>query len=729
MLGIIGNKFSIGKETYHPFAVEMHYFRVEKRYWSICFERIKRAGFRIITTAVPWNIHQDSNKHLDFIGVDDPKRDLIVFLELAREFGFKIILRPGPWVAGQIKYGGLPPFLFKDLKIFARDAHGQEIMLPDDHGVEGGYLPSYTHKNFQFHLRNYFKAFIEITKNYVHPRGPVFMVELDYETSFGRLLDPASADYNPDVLAEQYGPFLEKLHEDIKKLNARYKEKNKSFAEVEPPRKFTDLKLDDYPKAMDWFRFRESLLNSYLNSLEDIFASYTVEPLFFRSLYFAGGELLPAYNLVPGDRSPFLGCNVFPDGTYFDLVNKARFLRAEYGFAYAASFTSGQAATDPKRETLIAPVTNNARRFFYAAGLAAGFKGVNHYMAVDRDHWYGAPLHNDGTVSDGYDLFRHLNTAITTVGFEEMEPKAEVAVLVNRMNYWIRRTESAKDFDYVKRLVDDTTVGFCRDLMRLLIPYGVRENRDFESMRNYKMIFVPTTEVMAERDQEALVELAKAGVTLVLCGLMPKYDEQFRDCQVLANHFKIKTTADYKISTIEMKSGGTFPAHTYGHIRPTEDGKTKKLAQAGTRTVAVCSSRVKGNLYLFTYDLASGGNHQKLSIIESILNSEKIESAAYCSDPSVDISFQSGPKKGMLFVVVPPPGELSDGMEVGSKDIIVQIDLKKCGFSAAKVKLTNLLEDPEETKPIKTTAKDLREGMAMQVSYPDGLIYLVEKRN
>ena len=49
MLGIIGNKFTIGKETYHPFAAELHYFKIEKRYWSICFERIKRAGFRIIS--------------------------------------------------------------------------------------------------------------------------------------------------------------------------------------------------------------------------------------------------------------------------------------------------------------------------------------------------------------------------------------------------------------------------------------------------------------------------------------------------------------------------------------------------------------------------------------------------------------------------------------------------------------------------------------------------------
>jgi beta-galactosidase len=165
----------------------MHYFRIDKRYWSICFERMKKAGYHIIATAVPWNVHQDENKHLDFAGFSDPRKDLIVFLELAREFGFKVILRPGPCVWGQLENGGLPRSIFNDLKVFARDASGQERKLRGDHGVDGGYLPSYLHRNFQFHLKNYFRAFIEITKNYVHPRGPVFMVELDPGRS-GRVL-------------------------------------------------------------------------------------------------------------------------------------------------------------------------------------------------------------------------------------------------------------------------------------------------------------------------------------------------------------------------------------------------------------------------------------------------------------------------------------------------------------------------------------------------------------
>ena len=108
MLGVDQNRLSIGKDIYYPFSVEMHYFRVDKRYWSVCFERIKRAGFRIISTSVPWNLHQDKTKDIDFNGFQDSRKDLIVFLELAREFGFKVILRPGPWIAGQWKNGGIP---------------------------------------------------------------------------------------------------------------------------------------------------------------------------------------------------------------------------------------------------------------------------------------------------------------------------------------------------------------------------------------------------------------------------------------------------------------------------------------------------------------------------------------------------------------------------------------------------------------------------------------------
>ena len=728
MLGVIGNKFSIGKETYRPFSAELHYFRIDKRYWSICFERIRKAGYKIIATAVPWNIHQDpTTKHFDFTGHTDPKRDLVVFLELAREFGFKVILRPGPSVFGQLKNGGLPEYLFNDIKVFARDSEGQEVKLLSDHGVDSGHLVSYLHSNFQFHLRTFFKAFIEITKNYVHPRGPIFMVELDYETSFGKLLDPAKADYNPQVIENYYPQFLESRYDDVKKLNNLYKEKNKAFADVDPPRKFKNIELSHYPKVLDWFRFREYMLNKYLETIEDLFASYSVEPLIFRSLYFKPGDLLPAYNLVPSDRDPFLGCNVFPEGNYFDLAVKARFLRAEYGFAFASSFVSGNSTSSANGSHTQSEFTNQERKFYLTAGLAAGFKGMNQYMFVDRDHWSGAPLHADGTVSDGFPIAQRFNQAVAEIGLEEMEYNNDVAVLGNRLYSWLSLTSGKKEFEYIPKLINETVVGFCRDLMRLKIGFSVRENRIFETLSKYKLVFVPTAEMMAEKDQEGLVELIKSGTSVVLCGVMPKFDENLKNCQILANCFRIKSSVEYRIGTVTHKDG-EYPTQIYASIRGPEDSKTKKLVKSGTKVVGICSSRLKGSLYYFSFDIASAGDHHKLAFVESILQAEKIESNLYCSDPAVDIAFQMGSKSGMLCIVAPPPGELSSGFEAPSKEIIIKADLKPLGFKAANIKLTNLFDDPEESTPIRTSAKELKEGLALSISFPDGIIFHVEKR-
>ena len=67
---------------------------------------------------------------------------------------------------------------------------------------------------------------------------------------------------------------------------------------------------------------------------------------------------------MPEDLAPFLGTNVFPEGNYFDLCDPGPFPEAEYGFAFAGSFVSGSAAADPKREEKMAPMNNNARRFY-----------------------------------------------------------------------------------------------------------------------------------------------------------------------------------------------------------------------------------------------------------------------------------------------------------------------------------------------------------------------------
>ncbi len=724
MLGVNEGRFTIGKEVYYPFAVEMHYFRVNKRYWSVCFERIKKAGFRLLSTGVPWNLHQGPNKDIDFTGYNDSRKDLIVFLELAREFGFKVILRPGPWISGQWPQGGLPKFLFRDIKVFARDCKGQEISMPDDHGVEGGYLPSYLNPTFQHSLKNYFKTLVETTKNYIHPRGPVFMVELDFETSFGRNLHPGSADYNPEVIQRYYPSFLQSRYGDIARLNKEYHSKDTSFEAVEPPRKFDEIDFKDLPIVFDWFRFRELTLKAYLTTLEEIFKSYTVEPLFFRSLYFKSGDLLPAFALVTGEEIPMLGTNIFPHGTYFDLAQKGRYLAGQYDFAWAASFTSGAPATEKELNAGFADYPDGLRRFYLTAGLASGFKGLNHYMFVSRDHWRGAPLASDGTITSGYDVVRNFNAAVLESKLHSLERLVKVCVVGNRSYQWYTQLENPKQFAYIKKLVQSSSAGLCRDLLKLKIDYDIRETIDPARMKKYDLVYIASAEFMGEEMQEGIIELLKQGTNVMLCGLMPKFDGNFKECQTLSRQTRIKTSLGCNIDRVKGKAG-EFTAYVYGHVVST-DSKIKKLLTSNRKTVGVASSRFKGTLFLFTFDIASDTDHNKLVFLESIFNELKIQPFVYCSDPSVDIVLNRSDKKVIMYIVAPPSGELTALSNASTRELVISADLRKAGLASAKLKVKDLLA-PEETPPLKISADNLRRGIAMNVSYPDGQILMFEK--
>ena len=278
----------------------------------------------------------------------------------------------------------------------------------------------------------------------------------------------------------------------------------------------------------------------------------------------------------------------------------------------------------------------------------------------------------------------------------------------------------------MNKLLNESTSGFCRDLMRLKLNYGIRENRDWSSMNRYKLLFIPSSEIMAERDQQAIVDLAKEGVTIIMCGVMPKLNENFKDCQIIAKHFRIKSTVTDGIGTVSHKQGD-FPAYVYAHLRTTDDSKVKTIVKEGSKPVGLCSSRFKGSFYFFSFDIASGGNHKKLNFLESILSGENQQSFLYCSDPSVDISFQMGVKNGLLLIVAPPPGDLSSEYESGQRQVIIKADLREAGMKSPNLRLTDLFAD-EEATPIRTTSKDLQNGMAIDLAFPDGIVYLVQKR-
>lgn len=122
--GGYARSFEVGKESFlldgKPYivkAAELHYPRIPEQYWEHRIQMCKALGMNTICLYVFWNLHETEQGKFDFRG---PK-NLRKFVELCRDNGMDVILRPGPYVCAEWEMGGLPWWLLKNPDIRLRE--------------------------------------------------------------------------------------------------------------------------------------------------------------------------------------------------------------------------------------------------------------------------------------------------------------------------------------------------------------------------------------------------------------------------------------------------------------------------------------------------------------------------------------------------------------------------------------------------------------------------------
>lgn len=86
---------------------EMHYFRIPGQLWEDRFKKAKENGINCISTYMAWNFHEQESDCYDFTG----DADIEEYIRLAGEYGFYVILRPGPYICSEWDFGGFPAYL------------------------------------------------------------------------------------------------------------------------------------------------------------------------------------------------------------------------------------------------------------------------------------------------------------------------------------------------------------------------------------------------------------------------------------------------------------------------------------------------------------------------------------------------------------------------------------------------------------------------------------------
>jgi len=715
VLKIENNRFMIGKEEFAPFSAEMHYFRVNKRYWSYCFERIRKAGFRIVCTAIPWNLHESPPGSFDFTGNSDSRKDLIVFLELAREFGLKVIIKPGPFIDSQWHNGGYPDYIFEMQEILARDAQGNLIPLSTNGSSSlNARQPSLGHPRFKSQVKKYFNNLSEAIKNYVFPKGPIFAIQLDHQTEDN--LGPFGKDYNLDAIRGPYSQFLQKKYQEIKLLKSFYKEKWKSFEEALPPKELFVKNPTDLVKYFDWLEFKEEWTEKYLKSLKETLQENEISIIFVSNAA-ANKEILPhlCQAVLESDQIRSTGEARWLED--FWLLQRQLKYWGGSGFPWITEFYCGNSSSNPAEHRKYFPVTPAATKFLYALALSSGIKAFNFHMFVERDHWYDAPLGMDGSIQPNYEMIARLMQLNERIPVNKLESTARVGLALYRPYLWYRRLSTKHPFDYFDDL-HRILAGVGQDLSYLKIDYRVLD-LEAGNFDDCDLIFVPSADFMSQAMQEKIVGLIKSGKKVVLFGQVPEWGSDFKKCSILSRFLKLRSVSDRQVAEVEDRLR-CFPAHVLGYLKKSGQG-SKEIMWHQNKCVAARTASGKGVGYFFSFDFTSHKLPAKLLFMEELFKENKIFPAGATSELEVDLKIQKVENSYVLYLFNPAGSFWNPKPEI-TKDVIVKLDTKRLGLRGG-IKLTEL----ENNETIKTSANELASGLNFSLGEFDSRIYLVGK--
>lgn len=80
----------------------------------------KAMGMNSIALYIMWNTVEQPDGSISFAA---PQYNVSRFIEICREEGMYVMVRPGPFVCAEWDFGGLPPRLLKDTAGHIRTTH------------------------------------------------------------------------------------------------------------------------------------------------------------------------------------------------------------------------------------------------------------------------------------------------------------------------------------------------------------------------------------------------------------------------------------------------------------------------------------------------------------------------------------------------------------------------------------------------------------------------------
>jgi len=177
------------------YAGALHYWRVPQIRWGASLRAMHGLGLTCVETPVPWRVHEPDAGSLLWTGA----RDLGRFLDAARAAGLAVVLRLGPHANADLTSMGLPDWVLAEPDVQARTSHGTVAWMPQP--PRAFPIPSFASSAFHARVKSWYAALADVIRPHLAPDGPVTAIALDTDAPLFFRTGAFDLDYHPDALA------------------------------------------------------------------------------------------------------------------------------------------------------------------------------------------------------------------------------------------------------------------------------------------------------------------------------------------------------------------------------------------------------------------------------------------------------------------------------------------------------------------------------------------------
>jgi hypothetical protein len=521
-------------------GAELQYFRMSPDAIGARLALCQQAHYGVIQTYVPWNVHEFFQGSFDFVGrttpilpddhfdeyqIEDPlseyeagglvgragltaNSNLLAFLEQVAALGFKMVLRPGPFISDEWRNGGIPDWLLLegDPEMFARGPDGSALgpgfpFSPPLSTVLGGSTlyyfssPSYASTQYLDAAATWLSAFTTFLRsgNWLASQGgPVVAVQVDDESCFFYRFGAFEVDYHPAML-----------------------QRWASYSGGQPaPRAWPapEAGIASLQPAIQWQRFKAAQVATYLGALAaDLRAAGCDVPI--------NHEL--EQHMCPPTEMADVAQVVILNGEYYDSGDPWNLPVNELN-------AQSVRAASRQRQPTYATEMNNGDPLLYNILLGEGILGGLQFT------------YTEGVADGALDVLSVVGRTFEAAGpmLGQAIRRADLAIVWDSQLTWAPFGSDRWGFSRdVRRVIERHVPALATLLVRAGYAFDLLDVHvaQPEDLARYPVIFLAAADIVPSDFQGLLVDYVEAGGRLVCWPAPPTLDENLAPCTTLAD--------------------------------------------------------------------------------------------------------------------------------------------------------------------------------------------------